>query len=641
MSTKTIKQRIAVVAVSALTAGLFSVVSAPVANAVSTGYGLNTSASAGINPNVEVSNTLYIAVQPATTGGAVAIASATTAPAAATSSTAGPTTTAARSFGLVNVSDLAGGLTAGTTQTAVLLSTGSISVYASNASDKSATIVVTGGTITSNTGGALNAAGTVVAAGTDSNARTFGAVVKPNSGVTSMTIQYFSGYAATVGADTAADMTALLANPTGATGLALEGQITVSITSASVAGAMSTATSGVFGAVDGTKPSTDLTADETNFTAATAYNNARHMQIRVRDAFGSPITSTSGLLQVSATNGALVNADSADATAAGTASTDFISAAQPDDVMVQVNNPTNAPLATTVTATWNGTVVGSKTFVFVGKVAKVELYGAVIGSVSNTGDANYAYWKLSDAAGNPAYNTVTGVGDQSAFPYSTLNANASAITGAATGVTKNRAYSINASTSAVTAGRVDFDCTSAAGKGTIGVTYTNLDGSVVNSNTLSVSCADAAVTYKASWDKATYQPGDLATLTITAFDAKGNIANDIAAVATALPVVAIGGLDRTITGPTTSDVLDQGKKTYTYTVGATEGTYTGKVTFSTIDDRYASNVDSAGAAAVTVSLVVKAGAATVTNAEVLKSIVALIASINKQIQALQKLILRR
>ena len=33
MSTKTMKQRIAVVAVSALTAGLFSVVSAPVANA--------------------------------------------------------------------------------------------------------------------------------------------------------------------------------------------------------------------------------------------------------------------------------------------------------------------------------------------------------------------------------------------------------------------------------------------------------------------------------------------------------------------------------------------------------------------------------------------------------------------------------
>jgi hypothetical protein len=45
--------------------------------------------------------------------------------------------------------------------------------------------------------------------------------------------------------------------------------------------------------------------------------------------------------------------------------------------------------------------------------------------------------------------------------------------------------------------------------------------------------------------------------------------------------------------------------------------------------------------AVTATLVVKESTASVSNAEVLKSIVALIASINKQIQALQKLILRR
>jgi hypothetical protein len=38
---------------------------------------------------------------------------------------------------------------------------------------------------------------------------------------------------------------------------------------------------------------------------------------------------------------------------------------------------------------------------------------------------------------------------------------------------------------------------------------------------------------------------------------------------------------------------------------------------------------------------IKSSGTTVTNAEVLKSIVALIASINKQIQALQKLILKR
>ena len=47
------------------------------------------------------------------------------------------------------------------------------------------------------------------------------------------------------------------------------------------------------------------------------------------------------------------------------------------------------------------------------------------------------------------------------------------------------------------------------------------------------------------------------------------------------------------------------------------------------------------ATAQTASYSVKSGATTVTNAEVLKSIVSLIASINKQIRALQKLILKR
>ena len=105
--------------------------------------------------------------------------------------------------------------------------------------------------------------------------------------------------------------------------------------------------------------------------------------------------------------------------------------------------------------------------------------------------------------------------------------------------------------------------------------------------------------------------------------------------------MSIGGLDKTITGPTTADVLDGGSLTYKYTVGATEGSYSGAVKFTTIDERYASVVSAAGAPAVTTNIVVKSASTAVSNADVLKSIVALIASINKQIQALQKLILKR
>ncbi len=78
-----------------------------------------------------------------------------------------------------------------------------------------------------------------------------------------------------------------------------------------------------------------------------------------------------------------------------------------------------------------------------------------------------------------------------------------------------------------------------------------------------------------------------------------------------------------------------GSRVYTFTVGKdtgiTAGTYTSII-------EYASLV---AGTKQTPTYKVATGADTTTNADVLKSIVALIASINKQIQALQKLILKR
>jgi hypothetical protein len=86
-----------------------------------------------------------------------------------------------------------------------------------------------------------------------------------------------------------------------------------------------------------------------------------------------------------------------------------------------------------------------------------------------------------------------------------------------------------------------------------------------------------------------------------------------------------------VVAPAAGDFFLGGVKTYQFVVGATEGDYqlTLGITGLTNDT------------AKTVKYSIKASTATVSNADVLKSIVALIASINKQIQALQKLILRR
>jgi hypothetical protein len=85
-----------------------------------------------------------------------------------------------------------------------------------------------------------------------------------------------------------------------------------------------------------------------------------------------------------------------------------------------------------------------------------------------------------------------------------------------------------------------------------------------------------------------------------------------------------------VVAPSTGDYFSNGVKTYQFKVTATEGSFNLSV-----------NLPDSGAAAVVVPYTVKATSATVSNADVLKSIVSLIASINKQIQALQKLILRR
>jgi hypothetical protein len=87
---------------------------------------------------------------------------------------------------------------------------------------------------------------------------------------------------------------------------------------------------------------------------------------------------------------------------------------------------------------------------------------------------------------------------------------------------------------------------------------------------------------------------------------------------------------------TSADVFTNGAKTYKFRVDQAEGNFVAQAQVTV-------GADAAAAEKVvkTIQYSVKQSGTTVTNADVLKSIVSLIASINKQIQALQKLILRR
>ena len=625
MSNKTMKQRIALVAVSALTAGLFSVVSAPASNAAAgtTAVGpTNLLVGSNTNPGVTHYDTLYIATLPSVTGSGVAATADAVAPDVAA---ARGVTSGARSLGLINVSDIAGGLTAGTTQTAVLLSTGRLSVYATAQSGQYSSFTVTGGTFASSTGTSMNATSTVVGMGASGAIVGGGVVAAPSSGSTQMIVRLYAN---------TGSMTAALTAPTNGT---LVGQITVTVASASTAGVISAVNSGVFGA--GTSSDQDQTADATaaeGFLASRTYGTPIYFNVRVLDAYGTAINSgTAGIFQVSATNGAIVSAHASTAPA-GTTSTAYLSVATPDNSMISVAAPGSAPVTTTVTVSFNGTVIGTRTVVFTGEVAKITLSSPVIGTLG-TSAGNSVGYRLADAAGNAIYSTIGSTAITN-YTISALLGDGSLSTSIGA-IVKDTAPSIDAN-GVIAASDVLFTCPAAAASGTVALTYTNPSGTIVKSNVQAVKCAGSALGYTASWDKASYIPGDIAKLTVSFKDSKGNAANDVDAIATTLPVVSIGGLDKTVTGPTTADVPDQGSVVYTYTVGATTGAYSGTVKFATVDARYAA-ATGLTAPAVTTSITVKESTASVSNADVLKSIVALIASINKQIQALQKLILKR
>ena len=632
MSTKTIKQRIALVAVTALTAGVLSVVASPVAYSATTAGENNY---AGATNASSAAGTMTVATQASNSGAAVSLGVAST----------------ARSAGLVNVSDIAGGTAdgggiAGTTATAVLVAGGAITFYSTtvatgsaNAANQSYVFTVTGGTFTSpniaGSAGATAVNSTNTAAyfidtttngfGSFGVARVVSIAATPNAAATQMIVRMYSGSAFGTGAtwgtvNGAATAPTALAAPSLGT---LAGQITVTVAAASTAGAVSLAKSGVYYDADLTAGAT--TEDQATGTWKDKSPTAQYATIRVRDAFGTAIAATTGLLQASATNGAIVNIT--DTTGAvGTASTAFYTSASPDDTQLTVAAPTFAPLTTVVTVSYNGTVIGTKSFTFTGPVSTVTVSPAarinkmsVQAGVSGSGGKG-AKITFADSAGNPIY-----VGDSYYSTTGFLSAAAA---------DRTAILSIAPSTSSTT-GYVDWGCngTSATTDDLI-VSYTNTNGTVATSNTVKVSCAGDPYTYTASYDKASYSPGEVAVLTVSFKDSKGFAANDITSWSSTVPVVTPGG-GAVATAPTTSDASALGVKTYNVVTIVTEGTYQTIVSVPVVKTSNSSQTDQIA------GFTLKAQGTTVTNAEVLKSIVALIASINKQIQALQKLILKR
>ena len=369
-------------------------------------------------------------------------------------------------------------------------------------------------------------------------------------------------------------------------------------------------------------------------TTDVATKGYSYIALALNDAYGDNLA-TQGALVATATNGALVNigVDSAGSTSTG------VKATVASDEYIRVDTPTaGTPVTTTVSVTFNGTVIGTKTIKLRGYGRSIVVTDVTVGlsgqaytATSTAGAGSFKYqWK--DAAGDVVpggavlATTATGL--------TTLVTAAAGGEGLSVGGTVARA-AVNPSTTTgdTSYGDGKYTCTGSTKSGTasIVVAGTSNDLTTVASNAFTATCGGALDTWTISTDKASYLTGDIGTLTITGKDANGAMVTDIATLTGISGSATIGGGATFVTAPASTDTFTKGVKTYRFLVGNTEGAYAASVTVTGATDTTAK----------TLQYKVASGTATVSNADVLKSIVALIASINKQIQALQKLILKR
>jgi hypothetical protein len=420
-------------------------------------------------------------------------------------------------------------------------------------------------------------------------------------------------------------------------------KITVTIAAASVAGTAVAANSlAVWTApvADGatiTTPTMSTATDSTN--ASTTTGNVLVAQIMVRDAYKNVVTAASTAITATASAGAVVkivgSLDQADTVAAsvGTGALAVASAHANDVIVVTVAEATaGAGWSGTLTVNYKGVDVAVKTGKISGDVAKLTALSTTV--VSTTAGFKGIAYTVTDAAGNPlAYASSNVKLDSSSKPSVISGITVTAGTGAAADT--NLTGDINARAYANYVGTVTPSC-SLAGSSSVVLYVINDSGVVIKSNPVTVNCGGAAATYTAALDKAVFTQGELAKLTLTFKDKDGNLASSYSTVGSASSTIASPMMDR-VGGATLAAsqlVNAAGQLTHTFTVGSTASFTPGAYNMVV---NYTDTLTAASAQTVAYTI----SGSGVTNADVLKAIVSLIASINKQIAALQKALLKK
>jgi trimeric autotransporter adhesin len=351
------------------------------------------------------------------------------------------------------------------------------------------------------------------------------------------------------------------------------------------------------------------------------YDSTVWVNIVLRNGYKGNVSA--GLLTATATNGALIAFDGATALS----STAFISTAATADegmgLSVEQDTDTNPgkALTTTITFAFNGVTVGTKTVTILGTPASITVSDVVGGITPGSGSFEYV---VKDNAGNsvesPAFAGIN---------WTVAGFEAGDV------LTDVAATSDYASTdSFATKGTGTIDCASADTKssGSVDVAIGFLDAAlnVIKSNTFKASCGGAADTFSVALDKAVYSTGEIATLTITAKDENGAAVGDGVTVGDAI-AADLGGLEIIGSAAATTDEFSGGVKTYKFRVLQNTGSFVGQAKITASTDT----------SVKTLQYKIVASDSGTSMEDVLKAIVSLIASINKQIAALQKALLKK
>jgi len=572
MSIKTLRKRIALVAVSALGAGLISIVSAPLANAAAGDIDVNigrNSTSTGVCAIYDSGAADYMLISGTSSTGKA-------------STLAAPLTVTVAVGGTLDINIASefftyssGGLVADDTGNEVLHSTYGVWAQRDSSADTVTLTATAPGTVT------VKSFATAPFASVDTPNTVYST---PNGTLTITVVASCSatGYSATYSAFQVGD------------------------------------------AVDSTPQLTY--GDTLTFSAGTD----GYISIIGKNGYNQFLPGTTTWI-ASATNNAKVligttNAIEATTTAAGTLSV-VSSAAAGNNVYVRVTPADPAAGGTTtVTVTADGTTVLSKTLTFLPEATKIVIAKNLVGSLVG-GEGAFLY-QLQAANGtvvpgavavrpltlDSRVTSVTAIKGGTIFPAvpgSTINGTATATV---------------LSLPTTSLGVSKFACNTGSTTGSTKVTLrhtTPVNGAYVEAD-VTLNCAGGLATYTISTDKASYKIGEVATITVTGKDSTGAAVSDFTTIPTA-DALSVGG-GTLIKNTALTDAFSGGVKNYQAQM-TTAGTF-----------NVASIISGSTTKTATASYTVTG--ADVSNTEVLAAIVKLIASINKQIKALQKSIKR-